>query len=85
MSFWFSANSSLIRSGLEAWTGVRSGDGGSMSWSSVLTSGSGSDADMAEGRGTQRQPKKLTLWEGMQPEVPAIVKVVWWEREREDM
>ena len=59
-------------------TGVRDGVGGSMSWFSMSISGSGSDADVdvdgVEGRGTQSWPKKLVLWEGMQPEVSAIVK-----------
>ena len=48
-----------------------------MSWSLILSSSdSGLDAgvDVGEGRGTQSWPKKLTLWEGMQPEVPAIGK-----------
>lgn len=54
-----------------------------MSWFSMLDSDSGSDADVeVEGRGPQSWPKKLTLWEGMQPDVPAIVEVVWWERQR---
>ena len=76
MSFSFSLNNSVIRSGLAMCTEVRNGDGGSMGWFSMSDSGSGSDADVdgVEGRGAHRQPKKLTLWVGMQPEEPAIVK-----------
>ena len=61
-------------------TAVRDGAGGTTSWFSMSSWRSGSDADVdgVEGRGTQSWPKKLVLWEGMQPEVPAIVKVVCW-------
>ena len=48
MSFWFSANNSVRRSGLAMCTVVRNGVGGSMSWSLIPSSGSGSDADVIE-------------------------------------
>ena len=48
MRFWFSANNSVRRSGLEACAGVRDGVGGAMSWSLMSSSGSGSDADTEE-------------------------------------
>lgn len=85
MSAWFSANNSPRRSGGAGGTAVRDGGGGrmgwgemegegaaSMAWFSMSREGEGGDADGGERRGEQRQPKKLTLWEGMQPDVPAI-------------